>query len=184
MKLLCYGDSNTYGYDPRDFLGARYDSENRWVDILAANTGWEVINAGQNGREIPRRSFELETAQNLIRQHQPDLTIVMLGTNDLLQGADPETAAVRMEGFLRVLPGPLLLVAPPPLQRGAWVTDEKLVERSRLLGCKYRELAEKLGIPFADAGKWGIAPIFDGVHFSEGGHHTFAAQLLAKLRSE
>ena len=25
MKVICYGDSNTYGYDPRDPLGGRYD---------------------------------------------------------------------------------------------------------------------------------------------------------------
>ena len=24
QKILCYGDSNTYGYDPRAYLGGRY----------------------------------------------------------------------------------------------------------------------------------------------------------------
>ena len=181
MKVLCYGDSNTFGYDPRDFLGSRYDRENRWVDILAAKTGWEVINAGQNGREIPRRSFELESAKELIERHKPDLTVVMLGTNDLLQGADPDTVTTRMEIFLQNSSTPLLLVAPPSLQQGAWVDSDALVESSRLLGYHYRSLAQRLGIPFADAGKWKIALAFDGVHFSENGHHTFADHLLQML---
>ena len=25
MKILCFGDSNTYGYDPRGYFGGRYD---------------------------------------------------------------------------------------------------------------------------------------------------------------
>lgn len=57
MKVTCFGDSNTYGYDPRSFLGGRYDPDHRWVDILAAETGWTVYNMGQNGREIPTLSL-------------------------------------------------------------------------------------------------------------------------------
>ena len=53
MKVICFGDSNTYGHDPRSWLGGRYDADSRWVDLLAAGTGWTVRNLGQNGREIP-----------------------------------------------------------------------------------------------------------------------------------
>ena len=66
MRLLCFGDSNTYGYDPRSYFGSRYDAANRWVDLLAAKTGWELLNAGQNGREIPRRAHELQQVQQLL----------------------------------------------------------------------------------------------------------------------
>lgn len=181
MKLLCYGDSNTFGYDPCSAFGSRYEKEDRWVDLLQAKTGWEIVNAGQNGREIPRRSFELENARELIHRHNPDLTVVMLGTNDLLQGADPETVAARMEAFLQNLSTPLFLVAPPPLQWGAWVPDDALVAASHLLGESYRQLAKRLQIPFADSGDWEIALTFDGVHFSETGHHAFANHLLQML---
>lgn len=53
MKAICFGDSNTYGYDPRGYFGGRYDADSRWVDILAAETDWTGYNMGQNGREIP-----------------------------------------------------------------------------------------------------------------------------------
>ena len=36
MRLICFGDSNTYGYDPRSFFGGRYPG--RWTDLLAENT--------------------------------------------------------------------------------------------------------------------------------------------------
>ena len=39
MNIICFGDSNTYGYDPRSYLGGRYDAGSRWVDILAEETG-------------------------------------------------------------------------------------------------------------------------------------------------
>ena len=32
-RVLCFGDSNTYGYDPRSFFGGRYPG--RWTDLLA-----------------------------------------------------------------------------------------------------------------------------------------------------
>lgn len=84
MTLLCYGDSNTYGFDPRSYFGGRYPAEVRWTHRLAQATGWTVHNAGENGREIPRRAWEL---QNLLRRAaDADLVTLMLGGNDLLQG--------------------------------------------------------------------------------------------------
>ena len=62
MRMLCYGDSNTYGYDPRGFVGDRYQKESRWVDILAQKLKWEIQNEGQNGREIPSRPFQYQRA--------------------------------------------------------------------------------------------------------------------------
>lgn len=181
MKILCFGDSNTFGYDPRSAFGSRYSHENRWVDIIQTKTGWDLINGGQNGREIPHRSFELASFQELIDRHTPDRLLVMLGTNDLLQGVGLNTIAVRMETFLQQVPCPVVLIAPPPLQRGAWVEDDTLSASSCLLAETYRLLAERLQIPFIDSGVWGIELTFDGVHFSESGHRIFADHLIAAL---
>ena len=180
MNILCFGDSNTYGYDPCSFTGSRYAAANRWPEILAAEMGREVVNAGENGREIPRRSFELESVSRLIACHKPDLIIVMLGTNDLLQGAKPAEVAFRMEAFLQFL-FPLcpkvLLVVPPALKRGAWVPTDALVDASYMLGTEYTALAKKLGVSYADASKWELSLAFDGVHLTEEGHHQFAENM-------
>ena len=178
MRILCYGDSNTYGYDPRGFFGDRYDSENHWVDLLAKQAGHDCINAGANGREIPRNPYALR----LLTQHIPvDIFLVMLGTNDLLQGTAAKEAAARMEAFLNsLLPhcNHILLVAPPPMKRGAWVPTDALVAQSIHLAEEYRLLAEKLNITFVDTRHWNIDPTFDGVHFTEEGHHRFANHLV------
>ena len=75
VRILCFGDSNTYGYDPRGFFGDRYGAEDRWVDLFAKQTGHEVVNAGANGREIPRNPYALR----LLNEHAPvDIFLVML----------------------------------------------------------------------------------------------------------
>ena len=182
MRILCFGDSNTYGYDPRSFFGDRYGAEDRWVDLLAEQTGHECINAGANGREIPRNPYALR----LLTEHTPvDIFLVMLGTNDLLQGATAKEAADRMEAFLnQLLPHckKILLICPPPMKRGAWVTSDELMAESINLAEEYKLLAETLNIPFVDPRHWNIDLTFDGVHFTESGHHTFAENLGKELR--
>ena len=48
-RILCYGDSNPYGYDPSAYLGGRYPEDVRWTGLLK-RAGWVVVNEGQNGR--------------------------------------------------------------------------------------------------------------------------------------
>ena len=181
MRILCFGDSNTYGYDPRGCFDDRYSAEDRWPDLLAKQTRWEVINAGTNGREIPRSLHALR----LIIEYTPvDAFLVMLGTNDLLQGTSAKETAARMEGFLNpLLPycKQILLVAPPPMKRGAWVPTDELVAESIHLAEEYNFLAEKLNIPFVNTLHWNIELTFDGVHFTEAGHHAFAEKLRKEL---
>lgn len=177
MNIICFGDSNTFGYDPRSWLGGRYDAASRWVDLLAAATGWTVCNWGENGREIPvtAPAFPADI----------DLLILMLGTNDLLQGRSPKEAVGKLERFLsRVVlrADQILLIAPPPMALGEWVQDQQLIEDSRTFARYCRALAERLGIRFADAGAWNVSLAYDGVHFTEQGHRAFAAGLLQVFR--
>lgn len=177
MNIICFGDSNTYGYDPRGYFGGRYDGDSRWVDILASETGWTVSNMGENGREIPSAAPVLP--------EDTDLLIIMLGTNDLLQGRSPEQAAEKLNRFLSGISldrNKILLIAPPPVQLGAWVPNQQLIDDSRTFAQLCQTLAEHLGIRFADAGKWDIPLAYDGVHFTEQGHRAFAAGLLEVVK--
>ena len=182
-RLLCYGDSNTYGYDPCSYLGGRYSESVRWTAMLRGY-GWEVINRGENGRSIPRGDGEINVAIQSLCCEETDILTVMLGSNDLLQMPSPsaEECARRMERFLTALlhadgwekSRKLLLIAPPPMALGTWVQDEETIAASRRLAECYGSTARRLGISFADAGGWGIGLTFDGVHFSETGHLAFA----------
>ena len=137
MIIKCYGDSNTYAYDPGSFLGDRLPAQDRWVNILAEKMNCTVINDGENGREIPRNGNELAAFQRVHGdKDQIDLLIVMLGTNDLLQGNSVTGVTKRMERFLRqinIKSSNILLIAPPLLQRGAWVSSDELLTASEQL---------------------------------------------------
>ena len=170
MNILCFGDSNTYGYDPRDFFGGCYDKP--WPQILAERSGWSIQNCGENGREIPRCPVSFPKNINLL--------ITMLGTNDLLQGNSVEITAQRMESFLQNIDlekEKLLLIAPPSMKLGAWVSTQNIVEASRELTHAYHGLSQRLGIRFVNADNWNIPLAFDGVHFTEDGHRAFALAL-------
>ena len=184
MRILCFGDSNTYGYDPRSFFGGRYPPDARWVDLLASKTGWDVVNGGENGREIPSKEGELARFDDLLSRTGPELVVVMLGGNDLLQGLNADGAAERMERFLRhipILPEQILLVAPPPMKWGAWVTEASLLAESDSLVGRYARVAQRYGVPCADASEWGVTLAYDGVHFDEAGHQRFAEGLFKVL---
>ena len=174
MKILCIGDSNTYGYDPRSYIGSRYPEGIPWTDRL---NGFEVINCGTNGMTVPRGQSRYV---GLIRLNDPDLVTIMLGTNDVYSGLSAGQIAGRMESFLDTIIDagkPVLLISPPILQFGEWVMDDEIIEESQELGQAYREVAERKSCLFADAGEWEIEMTFDGVHFSPEGHAIFAQKM-------
>ena len=185
MRILCYGDSDTYGHDPRSPLGKPYPPDVRWTDRLARATGWEVLNAGLNGREIPHLPGELRDAEALFAAASPfDQAVVFLGSNDMMQGLSAQEVAARMEAFLgRLTAYPLLLLTPGPLVSGTWVTEERLVTESAKLADYYKALARRLGIHYANPGAWDIEMAFDGVHYSEEGHRVFALRMQDTLES-
>jgi lysophospholipase L1-like esterase len=100
--LLCYGDSNTWGYVP--LKKTRYDTKTRWPMALMRilNGGspesplsyedpqWWVVEEGMNARTTSREDpieGDLNGMRHLyptLLSHKPlDLVIIMLGTNDL-----------------------------------------------------------------------------------------------------
>lgn len=189
FRLLCYGDSNTFGHDPRLPIGAQYPPEQRWTGRLA-QIGWGVENLGLNGRQIPASSAELSCAAAQIRSHFPaDFVLIMLGTNDLLwnPGFCAEDAAQRMVNFLCYLLPEIgqtipVLLSPPAMCAGTWVAEPRLITESARLGALYAAVARQLGIAFADTAAWALELAFDGIHLSENGHRIFAENLDAFLR--
>lgn len=194
VRIFCFGDSNTYGYDARSVLGERLPKTQRWPDILGELSGWEVVNRGMNGREIPENAWELsDFDRELSGCGRVDLVLIMLGSNDLLNLRHPDIRKIgeRMGRFVsHVLEHPavggegkkILLVAPPATEVGRFGEEASCYDReSEKFGCCYREIAERLGIGFADAGSWGIPLAYDGVHITPEGHVRFAGKLRALL---
>ena len=88
-RVLCFGDSNTWGYNGED--GSRFEEDVRWTGILQQLLGDEytVIEEGHNGRTtvwddpIENRLAGLTYLWPCMESQSPfDLIIIMLGTND------------------------------------------------------------------------------------------------------
>ena len=177
MRILCFGDSNTWGFDPRSFLGSRYPAPNRWPDIIREKSGIILENWGENGREIPKNGWRIPL-------NPTDILIIMLGTNNLLQGYTAEEATQSMAHFLKTVPLPssqILLVAPPGLQPGAWITEKSVLTESAAFAEHLRKLSHTYGTHYLNADEWIIPLTYDGVHFTEEGHIRFAHHLYSYL---
>jgi len=72
--VVILGDSLTYG------TGANKGED--YASILAANTGWNIINAGVPGNTSLNG---LERMPAILQEHEIDLLIIELGGNDFLQ---------------------------------------------------------------------------------------------------
>ena len=154
----------------------------------------QIVNFGENGREIPRRPWEVQRLEEALKRSSPvDAVVILLGSNDLLQMFPPQAEVVveRMRALLAWLlvrrgqwggQTQFLLAAPPPMRRGAWVADDAWGEASRHLAEQYGALAREQGIAFADGGAWGVELAFDGVHFTQRGHLAFAQGMDRTLR--
>ena len=208
--ILCYGDSNTYGYDPH--TGKRFDKAVRWPGRLQLilGDGYEVIEEGCNGRtacytdqEEPwKMGFSSFTA--CLTSHKPvGLVILMLGTNDLKSQFDPDTDEITdgMKAYIteirrfskaKKLPVPrILLISPPPLGSDIPTKSPFSVsfnERSRTLSLeladKYKNLAEETDVLFLDASAFAGVSAKDSLHLDIEGHRLLSDAVCEVLYRE
>ena len=186
-KLILFGDSNTYGYDPRGFLGGRYPEEVRWTTHVkeALKDSYEIVEEGMNGRMLPELGYGLFTTviQGLSRE---DVFVMMLGTNDILLTNHPnvDDTLQRLDSILSYVSknclATFILIAPPyisALDQEMQLYHDCSVEMNE----GYMKLAKAHNIKAIDAGSWNIEMGYDGVHFSIEGHKKFSEFLLKSL---
>jgi lysophospholipase L1-like esterase len=202
--ILCYGDSNTWGYDPES--GGRFPRAVRWTGVLAQELGrgYAVIEEGLCGRttvwDDPVEGLHKNGRTYLtpcLESHQPiDLVVLMLGTNDLktrfsVTAADiAASAGVLVDLIQRSQTGPqdsapqLLLVAPPPIARPVeWAEmfgDGEL--KSQKFADYYRQVADEYDCYFLDAGKVIVSSAIDGIHLEASQHARLGQELAGCIR--
>ena len=199
-RFFFYGDSNTYGFDPRGFLGGRYPADVRWADILQKTFRGtcDFTFEGMNGRSIPVSRTEYRWLEQMIRRASPlDDAAVMLGTNDLLMTARPDAAAAagRMHTLvewlldlpaLREAGARVILMIPP--YAAVHVRKEDPYYRYYAESVRLAELYRK--IPAGHGGRvlcidttaWDIELAYDDVHFTEKGSLSFAKEMEGEIR--
>ena len=190
-KVLFYGDSNTYGFDPRGMMGGRLPESERWTELLANKMygEWRVFADGMNGRLIPDNPYSLLSLDKSVLDYSPlDLFAVMLGTNDLINMSlpDAETVATKMRDFIeRQLDRTefidnktgFLLISPPRILPHMDEHLEEAEAQRKRFSSELDIIAQEVGIFFADASEWDLDMSFDGVHMNAEGHRLFAEKM-------
>lgn len=203
-RLLCYGDSNTYGVDPD--TGLRFDESHRWPCVLARGLGpgWHVVEEGLCGR-----NSGLDDPVNPVRNgrtflpvvlasHRPlDWVVVMLGSNDFKScfQQSAEAVAERVVGLATYIasfdygpyPAPrVLVVAPVRMERAALLTgkfdEESLCQNARFPET-LRSRCRGACLPFLDASRTARAGS-DGQHLDAHSHILLAQRLLPFLDTD
>jgi lysophospholipase L1-like esterase len=189
--IVCYGDSNTWGYDGK--TGGRLDDDSRWTRLLQEKLGPDclVMEEGLNGRTTV---FEdpLEEGLNgltslvpVLRSHAPvDLMILMLGTNDckarfsatphdITQGLRRLVLKARGMEVWREAPR-LIIIAPMVMGEGLYKVPEVTasmgpgcVEKSRELPGLMLRLSQELGCAFLDSNVSVVPNTTDFMHIAQ-----------------
>ena len=202
-EILCFGDSNTWGWNPDN--EERYERQSRWPGVMrdVLGSGYTVIEEGLNGRttvwEDPIELHKQGSAHLplLLETHRPlDLVIIMLGTNDtkmrfslsaydIAQGIGTLIQIVQKSGAGREGGTPKILVlAPPPLGRLSEFAEmfEGGYEKSKKLSLHYRTVAEEYGCDFFDTSTVMKTSDIDGIHLEPGAHQALGKAVAEMVR--
>lgn len=205
-RILCYGDSNTWGAVPEE--SSRYPEDVRWTGVLQneLGEGYRVVEEGFNGRTtvhddpVEGRISGIRYFGACLDSQSPlDLVIIMLGTNDLKKrfGVNPKTVAYGLQRYLDIIAtAPIvgnkpqvLVVAPilidPSYKNHALFHDmfgEDAVERSEGFAAAYKEFADTARVAFLNAAEYGKASVKDGVHMEPDSHERLGKALAEKVR--
>lgn len=204
MRILCIGDSNTWGYNPEN--GWRH--ENRWTKVLQKLMPEnEIVEEGMNGRTLLsvdpfiKERCGIMGLKMLLMSHKPiDCVVVMLGTNELKNSFEcsADYVAKGTEEFIKVILDkvlwdrfsvPRLLVVSPVLIREELIVngdvfggyDEKSVLESQRMAVAIERVCQRYDVDFMNAADFAVASLVDNLHMDEENHGKLAVAINEKL---
>ena len=206
-KILCYGDSNTFGYNPAfefnpdDGLnstdGLRYDENTRWTALLqtALPEDYQIIEEGlcdRTGFVNNPKGFEFSAQRHfpklLSKYDIIDVIILALGTNDLQSQYDISYGAVEkgLENLIllaREKSKDIILIPPVILSEKildgffSFQFDETSIIKSRKVGKIYKKLALLYNCKLFDINKFTQPSDIDGLHYDSESHKLISDKL-------
>ena len=194
-KIICYGDSNTFGYNPKD--GSRFDENIRWTSLLQKNLGAEyvVINEGMCDRTgfVNNPKGELFSAPKHFPEFTKksgniDLLILWIGTNDLQFQYNISLSTIErgLENLIKLAKTKakkILIISPVILNenilKGAfnYQFDKTSIVKSRKVGIVYKKIAEIYNCKLFDINTIVNPSDIDGLHYNSNSHRIIANNL-------
>lgn len=203
-RILCFGDSNTFGFDPQNW--GRYEYSQRWTGVLQKLLGasFQIIEEGCCGRTtvfddpVRPNSAGRTHLEMLLESHRPlDLVILCLGTNDLKRifHLTASEVALGMGELVRLVlrhdygvhTAPQVLVLSPILigkgieSKQFFGFGAEATEESKYLADKYKEVADFYGCGFMSAAWFAGPSETDLLHMDETGHAKLAKALAMEI---
>ena len=193
--VLCFGDSNTWGFIPGTCK--RYDEHTRWTGVLQDELGadWRIHENGQNGfmTGLGALPYALDTLRPL------DAIVLMLGTNDLKEhstqaSTDGLGCLIRtIQTFDALYPaaeplfrdGKMRILVLTPIEIGEqvaeWDTLHGKGEESRKFPALMKGLCDWLGVEMMNTQEIVQPSKVDGIHMMPEEHRKLAMAVKEKL---
>ncbi|MFA5797528.1 MAG: SGNH/GDSL hydrolase family protein [Candidatus Woesearchaeota archaeon] len=209
-RILCYGDSNTWGWIPSSMGKERYNINERWPGILQKKLGsdYEVIEEGLGGRttmfDDPRPEFPerngLKSLPPILESHLPlDLVIIMLGTTDTKEMMDV-TGKEITEGMQKIIhtikkfktldntKTPQILIIVPPIVDETATLAKTLFQngtaKATALTEEYAQLAKKEHVHYLNPTSQVKVDSAEGIHLNAKNHALLAKLIYEKIKKE
>lgn len=200
-KILCFGDSNTWGCSPFD--GSRFDEFTRWPKVLESLLGenFTVIEEGLNGRTLLQINplniigSGISCIEEVSADHLPlNIVIIYLGSNDLFDPSDIQLTSIAkgMQSLIRRIRDlhesaspEIIIIGPPATDRnfdGARFFELQ-INKVEALGPLYKKIAEEESVHFFDSSKYIKTAGIDCSHI-DGENHRILGREIARFIKE
>lgn len=203
-RIVCFGDSNTWGYDV--VTNGRFGKDIRYTGVLQSLLEeFIVVEEGLCGRTAVFEDPLNEGMNGLkylvpcLQSHsQIEWLTIMLGTNDCKErfSATPQNIADGLRRLIRVAKSPdvwvdephILVITPPPIEKGcetSAVAGEMGVcsEKSSKLAKLYEMHAKNEGCYYINAGEFCKMNGIDYMHLDAESHKNLAMQIFQTIKN-
>ena len=194
-KILCYGDSNTFGYNPCD--ASRYDEQTRWTALLQNILGdeYQIIEEGMCDRTGIANNDNgfLFSAQKHFPKLMPktkevDILVLWIGTNDLqfkynLSLEQIEKGLEKLIVIAQNYAKKIILIPSVELSDNILdgyfrcQFDNVSVAKSKEMSKIYKKLRRIYNLEYFDINKFVRPSEVDGLHYDAEGHEIIAQKL-------
>ena len=201
-KILCFGDSNTYGFIPQN--GERYDADTRWTGVLQnfSKNKFEIIEAGCNNRTcfVDNPAGEMFTGYKILPKYLEDdldFVILAIGINDLQPSYNVDYTDIKngIEKLIKLVQkhsknSKILIVSPSKITEDilksnfSFMFDKTSIEKCQKINTIYKLTAEQNSCLFLDLDKIVKVSPLDGLHYEPESHEIIAKEIYKIIVTE
>ena len=198
-KILCFGDSNTFGYNPHN--GSRYNEDSRWTGILKSlcKGKFEIIEAGCNNRTAFSNNPDgiQFTGYMILSEYLKeffDIIIFAIGINDLQKFYNPtlEEFETGIENLIKKIRESLpncniIILSPSHITENIlssnfrFMFNETSIEKSKQITPIYEKIANEYNCKFLNLNKIVTPSEMDGLHYEVEEHKKIAQSIITLL---